>query len=309
MKHYCSVLDLLTPFIGSPAEGLSKLTSEEVLNAHLSMPIQRVDLEYKLVLSQAKVISISGDSGSGKTTISSLIKPLFFFDNLLEFETDRYHKWERQDYHWKTISHLNPEANFLEKMQEDTFNLKLGNAIVSVDYDHSTGKFTAPKPVDPATNIILCGLHTMYSSNLRELSDLKIFIDTDECIKTRWKLERDVHERGRKLEDVIKQIESRRYDYETYILPQREFSDIIIRQCEDKLVIFIRNTKFSDELLTINCKLEKTDVWLILTFSDPNVCVESEVRRFTETQRLPQFNPKSGYFGVIQLVILTTLYK
>jgi len=59
MKHYCDVIHHLTPADGSPADKLSEFLSEQVLAAHLTMPIERVVLDYKLVLSSAKVIAIT----------------------------------------------------------------------------------------------------------------------------------------------------------------------------------------------------------------------------------------------------------
>ncbi len=57
---------------------------------------------------------------------------------------------------------------------------------------------------------------------------LKIFIDTDSELKKKWKIQRDVVERGYSMDKVLKQIEGRRVDYEKYILPQKDLSDIII---------------------------------------------------------------------------------
>ena len=83
--------------------------------------------------------------------------------------------------------------------------------------------------------------------------NLKIFIDTDESLKRKWKIERDVIERGYDIEKVVKQIENRKIDYEKYILPQKEKSDIVINFYEEneelKLKIFInKNYKIIESL-------------------------------------------------------------
>jgi uridine kinase len=312
MKQYCSVFELLIPYEGSPCENLSKFTSEEILKMHISnIPIERIRIDYKLILSYAKVISISGDSGSGKSTLCDLIKPLFLFDKLLEFETDRYHKWERNDEHWKSYSHLNPESNYLEKLKEDTFNLKIGNTILAVDYDHSTGKFTEPHQVNPMENILLCGLHTLYSHQLRELSDIKIFMDTDDEVKKQWKIHRDVNERGRSLENVLNQIEQRKTDYEKFIMPQKAYADIIINYKQTELIFYIRKTLINKSLLNsnLNPKIEVNDTWIILTFRDNTINSKQEIERFVNNRMLPIYDVKSGYSGIIQYMILTLLYK
>jgi uridine kinase len=309
MKHYCEVINLLTPHLGSPAENLIKLTSEKILECHINIPVERVTLDYKLVLSMAKVISISGDSGSGKTTLCKLLKPLFLFDKVLEFETDRYHKWERNDERWKTISHLNPNANFLEKLEDDTFNLKIGNSIVSVDYDHSTGKFTPPQTITPCNTILLCGLHTLYSEHVREISDLKIFIDTDFELKKEWKIKRDVNERGRSIEDVISQMESRKLDYETFILPQREFADIIINYTPTNLIVSIKKALFISNILELDCKKEIIDDSIRLMFDNPCFNINHIIETFITKRNIPSFEIHSGYSGIIQYIILVILYR
>lgn len=184
-----------------------------------------IDLDYNVILSKCNVFSIAGDSGSGKTTLANTLKKYFYNSFLLE--CDRYHKWERGDSNWEKYTHLNPEANLITKMNSDIFDLKIGKEIYHVDYDHSTGKFTDKQTVEPTDNIIVCGLHSLYTND-ENIYDLKIYIDTEEKLKNYWKIKRDTKERGYTLEKSLKQIESRRKDYYEYIYPQREKSDLII---------------------------------------------------------------------------------
>ena len=306
MKHYCEVIQHLTPSDGSPADKLSEFLSEQVLAAHLTLPIERVVLDYKLVLSSAKVVAITGDSGSGKSTLLSLIRPLFFFDKVLEFETDRYHRWERGDSHWNTSSHLDPASNHLEKLEEDTFNLRLGNSIIAVDYDHSTGTFTMPHTIEPKDNVVLCGLHTLYSENIRGLSDIKIYMDTDQDLATEWKIRRDVLERGHTRESVVQKIRERSHDFTRYILPQREFADLIIRYYAGGIDLTIRKT-FAIPILA-NCTVTQNEVFYTITCTDPCVTVASEFAEFLRVRGLPSITPQTGYPGVIQFLVLTMLY-
>jgi uridine kinase len=297
MHHY---MNLWKTILNYP-----NLTSEEMLQKHLEgIPIQRFKLQYTLVLSSAKVIAIAGDSGSGKSTFIELIRPFFLFDKVLEFETDRYHKWERGNERWKHISHLNPEANYLEKLEEDTFNLKLGNVVVSVDYDHTTGKFTHPKTVEPKENIILCGLHTFYSKQLRNLSDLKIYIDTSEELKTKWKIQRDVHQRGHSKENVLSAIQFRKSDYETYVSPQKEHADIIVQLDSNSLVLQYQTNLSYQWVHEFTCQVQKNTI----TFSDPSIDVRNAIHRFIVAIDLPSVEGKIGFNGVLQLMFLRALY-
>lgn len=293
MKHYCNMVKSLKPTI----------SSELNLAIHLrdKIQIQQVPVQYKLVLSTAKVVAITGDSGSGKTRLSSIIQPLFLFDKVLLFETDRYHKWERGDERWTRITHLNPNANYLEKLEDDTFNLKLGNAIISVDYDHSTGKFTSPQTIEPKENIILCGLHTLYSKRLRDLVDIKIYVDTTDELKTDWKVQRDTKERGYSLENVLKKIESRQQDYKEYIVPQKYHADIVVRFHNTSLTIVSSHKEW---LSGIPGEHMANSV----TLNDQNVDMRNQIQEYMSYLDLPQIDALPGYDGVLQFTILRALY-
>jgi uridine kinase len=199
------------------------------------------DINYNVILSLCNVFAIAGDSGSGKTTLGNILEKLFL--NSFRLECDRYHKWERGNDNWKNFTHLNPEANYLTKMNDDIFDLKIGKTIHQVNYDHKNGKFTDKQKIEKSDNLIVCGLHSLYNEN-ENLYNLKIFIDTDDNLKKRWKVKRDVEKRGYTLQKVMEQIEYRKQDYLNYIYPQREKSDIIINFFTD--YIFDENNLESD---------------------------------------------------------------
>ena len=193
-----------------------------------SIDYNLIEIDYKLIISNCNLIAIAGDSGSGKSSLSTHLAKLFGND-VITLETDRYHKWERGDINYNTYSHLNPNANHLEKMYKDVYDLKIGNEVFQVDYDHTSGKFTQKEKIESKKNVIVCGLHTMYETNINTISDIKIYLDTDRELIKKWKINRDVNERGYTLEKVLKQIEFREKDYEEYILKQKENADIVIR--------------------------------------------------------------------------------
>ncbi len=250
---------------------------ETVMYHHLrnsGLDVVELDIDYEIVLSKLNVFGISGDSGSGKTTLANYLKS--FFCNSFTLECDRYHKWERGDSNWEKFTHLNPEANYISKMQEDVFSLKLGKCVFQVDYDHKNGKFTEKKEISPAENIIVCGLHSLYGSD-QKIYDLKIFVDTDDSLKIKWKIERDVVERGYDKDHVMSIIEKRRFDYLKFILPQMKDSDVIIRfyqnpnTSEISLKILINNCYSIENILG---KLSKNNI--------PFEVSSNEVLDFTE---------------------------
>lgn len=217
---------------------------------------KEIDISYKLILSRCNIIAIAGDSGSGKTTLLNELIELFDKDSYLKLETDRYHKWERGNENYLQFTHLNPKANNLEKMSKDVYNLKIGSEIYSVDYDHDTGKFTQEEKIESKNNVILCGLHTLYNKNINEIIDLKIFMDTDRELIKKWKIKRDVKERGYSIEKVLKQIKTREKDYEEYIKNQKDNADIIINFHEEKnnlmCNLIIKNKNLIEKILYSN---------------------------------------------------------
>jgi uridine kinase len=178
-----------------------------------------------VILSLCNTIAITGDSGSGKTTISNILKDILKDSFLLE--CDRYHKWERHDKNWQNYTHLNPQANYITKMCDDVFDLKIGNEIYQIDYDHETGNFTDKRLIEPKDNIIICGLHCLYMPD--NIINLKIYMDTDDNLRIPWKINRDVKKRGYSIEKICNQIKEREHDYFKYIKPQKEKADVIVR--------------------------------------------------------------------------------
>ncbi|MDX2084714.1 MAG: hypothetical protein SFZ03_04930 [Candidatus Melainabacteria bacterium] len=177
---------------------------------------------------RAVVIGIGGDSGSGKTTLLSDLK-LLLHDRMQEVEGDGDHKWERGNEHWNRLTHLDPKANYLHRQAETILALKQGKPTQRVEYDHSTGRFTTPKTIQPKDFVVLCGLHPFYLPKMRKLIDLKIYLDTDLDLKTHWKLCRDTAKRGYSPATVLAQIQQRAEDVARFIQPQKNFADLVVQ--------------------------------------------------------------------------------
>lgn len=180
-------------------------------------------------------IGISGDSGSGKSQMLLTMEMIFGKKNILEIEGDGDHKWERGENMWKFYTHLDPKANYLYRQANDIQMLKQGKSVYRVEYNHETGAFSNPHKIRPRKIIIVCGLHSLYLPQMRKCLDLKIYMDTQENLRRYWKINRDIKDRGYSGEKIIKQIESRMEDSRKYILPQKEYADIVIRFYDVKL--------------------------------------------------------------------------
>ena len=174
------------------------------------------------------VIGIGGDSGTGKHTVANILRQIFNEDQTIQINGDADHKWERGHRMWSSFTHLNPQANNLFVQFEQTHKLKKGRSIKRIEYDHNTGKFTAPRPVSPGKFLLFVGLHPYYIPQMRGLFDLKIFMVPNEDLRRKWKIERDTQKRSYSQSEIMKQINSRIKDSSKYIQPQAQFADLQI---------------------------------------------------------------------------------
>ncbi len=173
------------------------------------------------------VIGICGDSGSGKSTLSTAIGRLLGSNNVALVRGDDMHRWERGHDKWNDFTHLNPMANELHEDMAQLLNLKSGKKIARRLYDHNTGKFVNPKPLEPNKIIVYEGLHAFYLKGMARIYDLKIFMKPEEELRRWWKIDRDVNKRGYSSEKVIEQLEKRAEDSVKYIHSQEEEADIV----------------------------------------------------------------------------------
>lgn len=180
-------------------------------------------------------IGVAGDSGSGKSTFTELIKQVFGEKKVLIIEGDGDHRWERGNMMWKQFSHLNPKSNYLYRQAQDLAQLKNNDSVVRVDYDHDTGQFTEQHRIRPRAYLLLCGLHALYLPQVRNNLDLKIYMDVDETLRRYWKIQRDIASRGYDKTAIMEQIIERLSDAEKYIYPQKKYADIVFSYFDNDL--------------------------------------------------------------------------
>jgi len=180
------------------------------------------------------LVSIAGDSGTGKDTLSDSIEDLFGKKGSVIVSGDDYHNWDRKKPMWRALTHLNPLANDLEAFESDVLTLTKRKSIRRRHYDHSTGRMTKPLIFEPKDVIISSGLHALLPTDLCAASDLKVFLNMDEDLRRKLKINRDVNVRGHALETVMSNIESRMDDAEKYIYPQAQNSDLLLKLKERK---------------------------------------------------------------------------
>lgn len=189
------------------------------------------DIDYFPYNCNKLFISISGKSGSGKTTIAKAIKDIIPCNII---EGDGYHKYDRNNDIWKRLTHYNPDANNLVQMALDIQNIYYNYKIDVPVYNHDTGKFDDPYTIINSDSLILEGLHTLYPEITGDYFQIKMFIDSD--VSDSQKKERDIKKRGASIKSVEKSIKDRENDYIKYIESQKKYSNFLIE---------IRNGKYS----------------------------------------------------------------
>jgi len=200
---------------------------------------------------QPYLIGIAGDSGSGKSVLTDLLVGKFGPENTLVVAGDDLHCWERGDINWSKYTHLNPKANHLHEELQNILHLKAGKSIKRSFYDHLAGKFTLPRELNSKRILLFQGLHSLYLNKMRELYDLKIFLQPREELRTHWKIKRDLEERGYNQETVREKLQERQMDSEKYIQKQAEYADLVMSFGFDQTGVDLNNIDDSQIYLKI----------------------------------------------------------
>lgn len=185
--------------------------------------------DYFRIAQKPLVIGIAGDSGSGKDTLSRSLAGLFGEHSVVHVSGDDYHVWDRHGPMWQGLTHLNPRANDLLRFHNDVLALIDGKRILCRRYDHEHGRFQSPSLLDKNDVIIASGLHALQQARLRRRYDVGIYLDLDESLRRRWKLDRDVGERGHAHDNVLASLARRAPDAERYVHPQRAAAGLVLR--------------------------------------------------------------------------------
>ncbi len=177
-----------------------------------------------------RIIGITGGSGSGKSTVVKRIEALS--PECLLIEQDSYYKSapEVNNDNITAVNFDHPDAFDMDLMLSNLNDLKNGKPTMMPQYDFVThSRKKEMLRLEPKKLIILDGLMVLYDERIRNLLDLKIFVDTPADIRFIRRLKRDIEERGRTMESVIKQYtEVVRPGHYSFIEPTKEFADIII---------------------------------------------------------------------------------
>ena len=187
------------------------------------------------MIEQNKIIGITGGSGSGKTTIVKRIAeivPEFVF-----IPQDNYYR-SAEFVSNKNITSFNfdhPEAFDKELLHHHLDELRKGRSIEMPQYDFvHHRRMDTTITVHPSRVIIFEGIMILFEKRIRDLIDLKLYVDTPDDIRFIRRLKRDIEERGRTMESVITQyMEVVRPGHMEFIEPTKAYADLIIPEGGD----------------------------------------------------------------------------
>lgn len=177
------------------------------------------------------VLGVAGGSASGKTTIIKKIQE-YFGEDIAVISHDNYYK-AHDDMPFEERCKLNydhPDSFESQRMAEDVRKLLKGRPIDMPTYDycnHNRAKETIR--VAPKTVIIMEGILVLENRELRDLMDIKIYVDTDADERLIRRIQRDMIERARSIESIIAQYSNTvKPMHEEFVEPSKRYADIII---------------------------------------------------------------------------------
>lgn len=176
------------------------------------------------------VIGIAGGTGSGKSTMVNRIKEEFA-DQITMLSHDYYYK--RHDIPFEERNKLNydhPNAFDTDLMIEHVKALKEWKEIERPVYDFTIhNRVDETVTVKPAKVIVVEGILIFENKELRDLCDIKVYVDTDADVRILRRILRDVNQRGRTLDSVVTQyLTTVKLMHEQFVEPSKKFADIIV---------------------------------------------------------------------------------
>lgn len=182
-------------------------------------------------MSDIMIVGIAGGTGSGKTTITNQIKERLG-EQVCVIMHDCYYRAQHELSlaQRAQVNYDHPDAYETELLVEHLAALRQGQAVEVPVYDFAlSDRSEATTTVRPARVIIVEGIVILAHPALRELLDLKVYVDCDADVRILRRVRRDVRERGRSIESVIDQyLATVKPMHEAFVEPSKRHADLII---------------------------------------------------------------------------------
>lgn len=178
------------------------------------------------------IIGVSGGSGSGKTTIVDIIMDALGKEDVIVINHDDYYK-DQSDLSYEeriVVNYDHPNSLDNDLFIKHLNALTTGEAIDKPVYDFTIhNRMLETERVHPAKVIILEGILLLEDARIRDLMNIKVYVETDPDLRFIRRLDRDINERGRTVDQVIKQyLETVKPMHYQFIAPSKRHADIMI---------------------------------------------------------------------------------
>ncbi len=186
------------------------------------------------------IIGIAGGTGSGKTSVTNKILERLDSSQVAVIQHDSYYK-DLSVYGGKSAQEINfdhPDSLETDLLIRNLKELKARHAIEEPIYNFTTHRrLEAQRRVEPRDIIIIDGILIFVDRRLRELMDIKIFVDTDADERLIRRIRRDIMERGRSIDSVMEQyIRTVKPMHLEFVEPSKHWADIIIPRGSENIV-------------------------------------------------------------------------
>ena len=185
------------------------------------------------------LIGIAGGTGSGKTTLTRRLVETFGGDVSVVYHDNYYKRLVGMTYEERSaLNYDHPDSFDTALLVEDLKKLAAGETIRCPVYDYTIhNRSEETVEVRPTKVVIVEGILIFADPALREMLDIKIFVDADADVRILRRIRRDVKERGRSLDSVIDQyLTTVKPMHEQFVQPSRRYADIVVLEGGHNLV-------------------------------------------------------------------------
>ena len=199
------------------------------------------------------IIGVTGGSGSGKTSVSQAIYKQMAGKSIMMLQQDTYYN-DQTDMSMderKQVNYDHPLAFDTDLLISDLTKLRNFESIDMPVYNYAEFNRSEETIKTEAKDVIILeGIMILDDARLRDLMDIKVFVDTDDDIRIIRRIKRDMEERGRSLDSIISQyLKTVKPMYHQFVEPTKRYADIIVPEGgENKVAIDLLSTKVKDIL-------------------------------------------------------------
>ena len=197
------------------------------------------------------IIGIAGGTGSGKSTFTNRLRDAFGDDVTVIYHDNYYRAHDELPFEErKKLNYDHPDAFETELLMRHLELLKDGRAIECPTYDYSLhNRAPGTVRIEPRPVILLEGILILFDERIRDLLDIKVFVDADADERILRRILRDTKERGRSVENIVDQyLTTVKPMHGLFVEPTRVFADIITNSGMNDVAFDLMRCKINDLL-------------------------------------------------------------